>query len=69
MKCYVIKYKDGYSYAGNNFTKNLTIASCYESRQQCENVIKYYNLKDCEIIEAIVIEKSELNNSIKTDIQ
>ena len=57
MKAFVIKNKDGgYSYAGGSFSKDLCISSCYETIEQCQKVIDYYDLKDCEVVEITIVE-------------
>ena len=47
---WTIKYEneDCYSFAGNSFTTKLNMASRYETKEQAERVIKYYDLADCK---------------------
>ncbi len=57
MKAFAIKNKEGgYSFAGGSFSKDLCISSCYETIEQCQKVIDYYELKDCEPVEITIAE-------------
>lgn len=57
MKAFAIKHKEGgYSFAGGSFSKNLCISSCYETIEQCQKVVDYYELKDCKVVEITIAE-------------